>query len=132
MQSTLSRRAVLADAPAAAAVAAMPAFAAPVDDSETLDAVARWQAVHTMPLALESVEEYCQLCPVMRQLRPRTIEGAVALFGCAAVRVRFADAHRAGVKIPDMLYYSGWTSERILLVSHDALLRLTGGAGGAP
>ncbi len=127
--TAITRRAVLAGAPAVAAVAILPApGAASVDDSETLNATARWQRLHTLPTTLGAVEEYCQLCPVLRELRPQTIEGAVALLGCAAVRVHFEDAHRAGDKITDILYFSDWTTKRILLASHDALQRLAGGA----
>ena len=129
MQSKLSRRSLLADVPAVAAVAVMPALSAgPVDDSETLDAVARWQRLYNEPLTSGSVESYRILCRVLPQLRPQTIEGAVAPLGCAAVRVHKEDAHRAGDKIPDILYYSDWTTKRILLASHDALQRLSGGA----
>ena len=100
------------------------------DDSETLDFTARWRVLHNvLPIPLGAVEEYCQLCRMLPQLRPQTIEGAVALLGCAAVRVRLEDAYKAGDRsIPDLLFYSDWTTKRILLASHDALQRLTGGA----
>ncbi len=129
--TAITRRSVLAGAPAVAAVAVLPALAAvSADDSETLDFTARWQVLHNvLPIPLGAVEEYCQLCRMLPQLRPQTIEGAVALLGCAAVRVRLEDAYKAGDRsIPDLLFYSDWTTKRILLASHDALQRLTGGA----
>jgi hypothetical protein len=155
MQSKLTRRAVLAGAPAVAVAAALPAFAAPVDDSETLLAVAQWRQGWAAMLRTETYLEehpefvrdderyYASEIPRILQgfsdarnrllaTAPQSIAGAVAVLGCAATVFEARERGQADpLATPErrVLCRLFWQGEHEMArVAHDALQRLTGGA----
>ena len=155
MRSKLTRRAVLAGAPAVVAAAAMPAFAEHPDDSETLQAVAQWRQGWAAMLRAETYLQehpkfewdneryYASEIPRILQgfsdarkrllaTMPQSIAGAVAVLGCAATVFEARERGRTDpLATPErrVLCRLFWQGEHEMArIAHDALRRLTGGA----
>ena len=156
MSAPMTRRAVLAGAPAVAAVAVMPAIAAPsVDDSETLLAVAQWREGWAAMLRAETYLQehpgfewdneryYASEIPRILQgfsdarkrllaTMPQSIAGAVAVLGCAATVFEARERGRTDpLATPErrVLCRLFWQGEHEMArIAHGALQRLSGGA----